>query len=335
MKEIMELSAFLLMIPFCMGESVLLLLYGDFWNRKRTLREGYLIGGIVCIGLAEITHLISGYFGWSFSDCAKTMWHVWLASTIVMLLCGGISLLLRSLFGKTMKKMVSSEKEIFTSADFIVSVLLCLMLILLAGKMFFFSDYSFYSDATIETTVSFLQTDSMFSVNPFTGFVNEAELPSRFRLLCLPTIYATLSKVCHMEPYTLLLSVLPKGVLVCSLLAFSLVGRSLWPEKRFKRICFLIVICVLLFVTDTWIGQPGYMMFHQGYTAGAIRVLILLPLTLYFLLEKRFASALLPIACEGCICWTFFGTGWCFALMLVWMIVWGAGKLTGRNGGDL
>jgi len=335
MKEIMELSAFLLIIPFFLGVSVLLILYGDFWRKSRTFREGYLIGGIVCIGLAEVTHLISGYSGWSFSRCANMLGKVWIYATLGMLVAGGASLFLRRVLSKKKGNRDKAQVELFTSADFIACVLLAVMLAVVICRVLFSTDVSFYADNTMETAAAFLQTDKMFSVNPFTGNELQMELPSRFRILCLPTIYATLSKTFQIELTVLMLKVIPIWMVLCSVIAFSLLGKAFWPEKRFYRICFLLIVCILFFVTDSCMGQTGYLLFHQGFTAGALRVAVLLPMTLFYLLEKRFVCLWLPIACEGCVCWTFFGTGWCLAFVVVWAVVWMISGLLGRSGGDL
>lgn len=335
MKEIMELSAFLLIIPFFLGVSVLLLMYGDFWRKSRTLREGYLIGGIVCIGLAEMTHLISGYFGWSFSRCANTLGMVWMIGCLVFLALGGISFGLRKALGKLQAQNDKPEREIFSSAEFVVCVCLGIMLLLLAAFVFLRTDYSFYADATTETATALLQTDQFYTVNPFTGNELQMELPARYRMLCLPTIYASVAKLFGIEITTVMFRMIPVWLVMNAILAFSLVGKALWPEKRFYRLCFLLAVSILLFVTNSWVGQTGFMVFHQGFTPGALRVALLLPMTLYYLLAKKYVFVLLPIAAEGCICWTFFGTGWCFALVLIWVVAGVINRSLSRVGGDL
>ena len=95
MKNTILLSSFLLIYPLALGTSFLYAIYGFFWKKKLTVADGYLAGGIISIGLAEISHLISGYLGWSFSACIRLLSVLFVVAAALLVFMAIMSWLIR------------------------------------------------------------------------------------------------------------------------------------------------------------------------------------------------------------------------------------------------
>lgn len=337
MKNTILLSSFLLMYPLVLGTTFLYAIYGFFRKRKLNVADGYLTGGIISIGLAEISHLISGYLGWSFSDCVKLLSVLFVVATALLVLMAMVSWLVRvKIKGRTKRNQSEKGKKPYlTSAEYVLFLLWTLLFAGCATRILLSGDFSLYKDLTPELTSTFLSTDRLFAVNPSTGAEYLAGVPSRFRLLCLPTLYGALCSWFQIEVSVLSFRIMPIVVLAIACVAYYTLALAFWPDSRLHRIVFQTVILVLFMVSDTCEGQAGFLIFHQGFSPQTIRIAVLLPFSLSLLLRKRYELLLLPVLAEACLVWTGYGVGWCFLTAALWIIAECIGKvLAGRKGGE-
>ena len=335
MKNAILLSSFLLIYPLALGTIFLYAIYGFFGKKKLSVADGYLAGGIISIGLAEISHVISGYLGWSFSACVRLLSALFVVTTALLMFMALISRLLWIKGRGRIQKDRQEKSHYLTSAEYILFLLWALLFAGCVMRLLFNSDFSLYKDLTPELVSTFLSTDQLFVVNPTTGAEYLAGVPSRFRLLCLPTLYGALCSWFQIEVSVLCFRIIPVAFLAIACVAYYTLAFALWPDSRLRRIAFQIVILVLFLVSDTCEGQVGFLLFHQGFSPQTIRIAVLLPFTLSLLLRKRYELLLLPVLAEACLVWTGFGVGWCFLTAALWIALESIGKvLTGRKGGE-
>lgn len=337
MKNTILLSSFLLIYPLALGTSFLYAIYGFFWKKKLTVADGYLAGGIISIGLAEISHLISGYLGWSFSACIRLLSVLFVVAAALLVFMAIMSWLIRvKIKGRNRKNQREKERrQYLTSAEYIVSLLWTLLFVACVARILVNSDFSLYKDLTPELTSTFLSTDRLFTVNPTTGGEYLVGAPSRFRILCLPTLYGALCSWFQIEVSVLSFRIMPVVILGVACVAYYTLARAFWPDSRLHRMVFQIVILVLFLVSDTCEGQAGFLLFHQGFSPQTIRIAVLLPFSLSLLQRKRYELLLLPVLAETCLVWTGYGVGWCFLTTALWIAVKAFSKIfAGKKGGE-
>lgn len=290
---------------------------------KKGLSGDYLIAGeIVIIGLAAAAHLAAVFFGWSFSRCALLFG---------VLLCaglaggGGIWLFHRIRSGKpffrgengaaVLRVRFGSRTEGWLYAVFALMFLSQLIFICMGD-----TDCR-EGDMTVETVGSFLASDALYQVNPMTGRPYTQGIPSRLKILCLPTLYACLSGLTGMSPMTVVWKVIPVITLVSSYTAFALLSVSLFPKTEGeaygeKRSCFMTIVSLLMWVGAYQSGMDGFQLLCGGWMGVTIRNLVLLPWLLSLCLRRKWVFAALCIPAEACIVWTLYGCGVCLPFLL-------------------
>ncbi len=274
------------------------------------------------IGLAAAAHLAATVFGWSFGRCAMVF--AGLAGA-VLAGCGAGLLVYR----------MRSEKRFFRREDGTSVRQACFEspaegwmyavfgVMVLSQFVFICTGDTNYrqGDMTVETVGSFLATDALYQVNPMTGLPYTQGIPSRLKILCLPTLYASLSKLTGLSPMTVVWKVIPAVTLVSSYTAFTLLSFSLFPKTeegtyRKKRACFMTIVSLLIWVGAYQAGMDGFQLLCGGWMGVTIRNLVFLPWLLSLCLRKRWLLAALCIPAEACIVWTLYGCGVCMPFLL-------------------
>lgn len=273
--------------------------------------DALLTGGVILTGLAVTAHAAAVFTGQSFSRCTV----IFLCVLGAALVLAAVSILFFVLSHKkqqdTGKASVFSEMKKMDSGE---RVLIILFGILAAMQLFYMIRYAgvyVEGDMTLETVGSFLQTDGIYQVDPMTGQAYTVGMPDRLKILCLPTLYGFLCRLSGLAPGTVVTAAVPIWVFVSSYAAFFCVGRSLFPESRKKRVCFLIIICILMWVGCSFHSLDGFGLLYCGYRGLTIRNLVLIPYLVSLCLRKKRGMALICIAAEACIVWTFYGMGVC------------------------
>lgn len=176
-------------------------------------------------------------------------------------------------------------------------------------------------DMTVETVGSFLATDALYQVNPMTGLPYTQGIPSRLKILCLPALYASLSKLTGLSPIIVIWKVIPAVTLVSSYTAFALLSFSLFPKGegdsgRKKRACFMTILSLLMWAGAYQPGMDGFQLLCGGWMGVTIRNLVFLPWLLSLCLRKKWLLAALCVPAEACIVWTLYGCGVCLPFLL-------------------
>lgn len=290
---------------------------------KKGLFGDFLIAGeIVVIGLAEAAHLAAIVLGWNFSRCAMVF-----GMCVCVVLAGGAAGILvyrlrsgkrffRRREGESARRVhFESAAEGWMYAVFALSFLSQFVFICMGD-----TNYR-EGDLTVETVGSFLATDALYQVNPMTGLPYTQGIPSRLKILCLPTLYASLSRLTGLSPVTIVWKVIPVVTLVSCYTAFALLSVSLFPKTeenayREKRACFMTIVSLLMWVGAYQGGMDGFQLLCGGWMGVTIRNLVFLPWLLSLCLRRKWLLAALCIPAEVCIVWTLYGCGVCLPFLL-------------------
>lgn len=325
------------LVPCLIGMGALRVLYRGQALQEMTLADGMLTGGMICIGLAEAAHLGAVVLGWSFSRCVLLFGAAAAAVTLFAIGVLLLGLLLDRKKDRTAKSIRANrnEKRVALSDVLPMGIFALLALwqlvMILRGQAVFVD-----GDLTLETVVSFIESNALYEMNPMTGRPYALGIPSRLKILCLPSLYGALCSMFALEPATLVIKMIPVLVLVGSYLAYYTLAKYFFPEDAWKRGVFLALAALLIGAGDYLYGMDGFGLLHSGFRGVTIRGAVLLPYLVGLLLRRKYKIVLLCIVVEACIVWTFYGMGACVAVtagMLVSGWVYGC-RMGRRNGAD-
>ena len=166
----------------------------------------------------------------------------------------------------------------------------------------------------VETVESFLVSDGIYQVNPMTGMPYAEGMPLRLKILCLPTLYGSLCRWTGLEPGLMVQRIVPMAVLLGSYGAFSLLGRTLFPQEGRMRALFLLLVSALMWAGAYAYGMEGFDLLCSGWRGVSIRGGVLLPWTASLCLRRKWPGVCLCVLAEACTVWTFYGCGACLAM---------------------
>lgn len=294
-------------------------------GKDNTVWDFLLAGGILIIGLAETAHLAAVFLHWSFTRCAMLFGGLILVAATAIILG---YLLIKKHFPKA--SIEESGKKGYGAAEIVLCVVLAVMV--LSQIFFVLGDGNQYrrGDMTVETVESFLVTDGVYQVNPMTGMPYTEGLPSRLKILCLPTLYGSLCKITSLSPKVVVCKIAPVLTLLGCYAAFASLGNCLFAGKsnRLKRLCFLTAVSLLLWAGAYRYGMDGFNLLCCGWQGVTVRNGVLVPWLFSLCLRKKWLSAILCILAEACMVWTLYGLGVCLFVgigMFVVTAAWNRG----------
>ena len=278
------------------------------------LIRGYLI----IIGLTEVAHLAGCLLGWSFLAVTDLLLAEIVVAVLALILFGLIArkkaIAVSAIVGKT-----TPEKSKMGGRQQILAVVLALfillqVLLILTGERVWTD-----GDMTPETVNTFLKENGIYTVDPLTGEPYTQGMSFRLKLLCLPTLYGTISRWSGMAPENVVYRLIPCLTLCMGYLAYGRLGTVLFDNNREKRNIFLIVVGILFCVGTYMPGVDGFDIFYGGFRGVTIRAVVLLPYLLACLLERKYLGAVLCILAEACMVWTLYGAGVCLLVTAAWV----------------
>ena len=322
----------ILLLPWLLGRGVLLILYGKGRWREFSFWDNIITGVIIVVGVSESSHLCTLFLNRSFSFYLVLFG----ALTGAVLVAAAVLLLLgHTKGGMAKEKAVSQWKTSSEGTRPGDNVLLYMIPGLLFGtQMAYILLGSPYlgGDMTVETVFSFLQTDSIYQVNPMTGGLYVGGMPLRLKILCLPSLYGGISRIFSLDPQVVVWWVMPCVTLACCYGAFSCVGRCLFPENIKKRCCFETLLGLLLWAGNYVLGMDGFGVLNSGWRGIVIRNVVLIPWLISLCLRKRWKPVVLCVAAEACMTWTFYGAGACLLIAVGLAVLDRAGqKVIGKG----
>lgn len=175
-------------------------------------------------------------------------------------------------------------------------------------------------DQTLETVVSFINTDYVYSVDPLTGLPYLNGYPFRLSLQCLPFLYSLICKFFALEPIRVVWNIMPAFWLVCGYLSIIRISNSLFKKMSLKLL-MLIFFEFLLWCSNVAYGATGFNVFHVGYSAMTVLELLLIYWTFDMLISQNIPVAILAIIVEPMVASTKFGIGACFFITILYLII--------------
>lgn len=313
----------MLPVSFLLGKAALRLLYGQQRSKQLHGADAVITGWMILIGLAEMAHLGMVAAGRSFCVCTK----FWGAATAVLTVAALVFLLIK---GKS-KSQSHNAQEKYTSLMIALALLMILQILLQA----FVRPVYLNGDMTVETVNSILTTDTIYQVNPLTGQAYSLGVPSRIQILGLPSFYAMLCRIFHMEAANLVWTWVPVLTWILSFMAYYSVAKALFPKEKKKQQMFLLLAVVLLSVTGYLYGMEEFGLQYAGYRGTTLRLAILLPYTVSLLLRRKYRVLPLCILAEACMVWTLYGMGYCLLLTAVMLLIYYiSGRKKGQKSGE-
>lgn len=283
-------------------------------------------GELILTGLAATAHLAAVFTGQSFSRCLVLF--LTLLGTAISLQAALWLVFLIKEKGRAYAFRRNWEKAPDRVEKILAGIFLALAAAQLIHLLWNAGVYT-QADMTVETVGSFLATDSVYGVNPMTGQAYTAGIPTRLKILCLPTLYGFFCRLSGLEPDTVVTAAVPVWIFVSSYAAFFCVGKSLFPESRKKRGCFMIAVVILMWAGSLLYSMDGFSLLYCGYRGTSIRNLVLLPYLISLCIRKQWKPAVLCILAEACIVWTFYGMGAC-VLAIAGLFLAERGRRNGR-----
>lgn len=262
-------------------------------------------GCLIIIGLTEVAHLAGCLLGWSF-----------LAVTELLLAEIAVAVLGLSLSG-----LIAHKKAIAVSAIAGKTVAAALGFLILLQVLWILTGERVWTDGdmTLETVNTFLKENSIYTVDPLTGEPYTQGMSFRLKLLCLPTLYGTISRWSGMAPETVVYRLIPCLTLCMGYLAYGRLGAVLFDHNREKCNIFLIIVGILFCAGTYMPGVDGFDIFYGGFRGVTIRAAVLLPYLFSCLFERKYLGAVLCILAEACMVWTLYGAGVCLLVTVAWV----------------
>lgn len=301
----------LVTVPVFVGRAVLRLCYRK--EQFPEVWESYIVGTFSCILLGEALHLCTLFLHWPF--CRFALWYG-IVLTAAFVLSAGAAVWEAAGKRKKRTNRVGKNRPGRNKPD--VRMLVLAFIVIL--QCFFFivmhmPDNRF--DITAETVSTMLETDTVYQLNPMTGRAYEVGMPMRIKILALPSIYAAVCKWFHLEPQTVVYSLIPMFVLVLSYFTFFGWARFLYPALEKKQHRFMLFAALLLQFGNYAAVTLGYGLFHMGYRGEILCAGVLYPYLLLLCLRRRKLPLLICLAAEIGMVWTWYGLGGGLFLCLV------------------
>lgn len=287
-----------------------------------------LIGGsLIIIGLTEVAHLAGCLLGWSF----LTVTDLLLAEVGIFLLA---AILLFVLCGRRRKKAeagkgnaivdpghiagIADTKTTRMLTGVLVFLILLQILGILSGERMWLD-----GDMTVETVNTFLGENAVYTVDPLTGATYSQGMSFRLKMLCLPTLYGTISRFTGMAPVDVVYRLIPCITLLLSYVAYGSLGGVLFPKNSAKRRTFLLIVGILFSTGAYMPGVDGFDVFYGGFRGVTIRAAVLIPYLFACLLKRKYVGVVFCILAEACMVWTLYSAGVCLLITVAWLALQG------------
>ena len=292
-------------LPLLLGTGAWVLINHKNIDKQISLWEAYLYGVIGCLGSFEIAHLSGVFGGLMLSECGK-----------VALLCMGAAGILSVItwavkYGVRKRTVVKMHGETLIPGVVFFLLLGAQIYYVLTEPLLFTA-----GDIMQETVYSFLSENKIYGVSPLTGSIYGGA-PLRYKILCLPTVYALLSKWTGISPEAILDQLIPVLMIFSTYMAYYLLSGSLFGEKADeaeKRLWFMVIVAAIFFLCEKNVYVEGYGILHASHLGTTMRNCVLVPLVSYASLKRKWMLVLGCILAEACICWTFWGMGVCMVV---------------------
>lgn len=219
-----------------------------------------------------------------------------------------------------MKRSIGKKETAYTRYSHLITLLFVLVLLQAVWNILLHEPYR-GNDITMETVQTIMREGYNYTSNPLTGMPDTAGAPTRWKILVLPFVYATICDVTGIAPATVVFELVPMVVLLVSYLIYLELAKVIFAESPYKQCVFMLSLVIARWFGDYLAGTESALVLHSGYEGDAIRVAILLPLALLGAIKNQWWLVVLCMLAEVAIVWTFYGLGYVFLLAVVMAFV--------------
>ena len=318
MAKTVLLILFLIIVSFFSGRT-LMLFSALFSKKKADVFSSFCAGSLVILCVSFVSHLLTIMRSGLLADEKKLAGIIMVA---VMTVSYFAFVVLTVILGKAKEDKKKEKRKIGASSK-TATFLAAAAVLTGVGLVMFGLRVNTTGDETLETVRTFLKGNVMYTLDPLTGSPYAEGVPMRYKILCLPGLYAVMSNAFGTAPDALLFNIMPAFWFVSGLCAMFSLSKSLFSGKEdeaFKRSVFMLSAILFVFASDLSSYAQGFAVLSQMWTGTAIRIWVLIPFMLYLLFEKKYIFALLPVLCEAFICRTQYGIGFCACIYVMFIL---------------
>lgn len=292
----MFLLIFVLMIfPVLLGNSILW-----FSRINSSVKAGYVYGWLILLALFECIVVFEVFFGRSLTELS------YIYSGTVSIIAGVSCAMYCCKNRKNLKKVKENYglKSVQWNIYGIVAIILLIM-------QLFFTFFCMHLDADdayyVGTANSSLSTDTLFVVEPDTGFPSSS-LPLRYAFSALMIFWAYLSKITGIHPLIITHSIIPIIFISISYILWWEVGKYLFRDYEKRWIFFLFINVLNIFGNTSVYTQASFLLFRIWQGKALLPNVIMPAVMLTFLgiysypTERRRWFLILVILIGACCC---------------------------------
>ncbi len=225
-----------------------------------------------------------------------------------------------------MKREKGKKETAYTRYSHLITLIVLLILFQAIWHILLHEPYR-GADITMETVQTIMREGYNYTSNPLTGMPDTAGAPTRWRILILPYVYAYFAEFTGISPATLVYELVPIFVLFVSYLIYGEISKVIYPESPFKQCMFMLFVVLARWFGNYMAGTESALLLQSGYEGDAIRVAILMPLTLWACMKNKWWIVLLCMVAEVAIVWTLYGLGYVFLIAVVMLVIKGILKI--------
>jgi hypothetical protein len=299
----------MVLVPYICGRGFIKILKRAPGAGEYTHTDYLLTGVLISVGLTEAAHLF-GVFGHRSVHEAMIVFYIEFAVAVLLSILLIVTEYLSAKKTKTGRPDIyrytdstSDKKDIYSAFLMVVIFLICFIVTQVNDNIYL------EGDMTVETVNTFIGTDSFYTVNPLTGSAYTLGVPSRLKLLCLPSLFTFISETFHFSPVQVVWRIAPAFVMICCIAAYYNLSVALFKNDSVKKNIFMILVGVVLLIGNYMYGMDGFMALNSGFRGVALRNLVLIPYTISLVLRKKRLAVILCIIAEACVVWTLYGAG--------------------------
>ena len=220
-----------------------------------------------------------------------------------------------SFFKSQVNNVKSNKTSVFIFICFIIMVIFQIILHYYLCKPYI------AGDITGETVTTFIRSNEFHTINPLTGLPYTEGIPNRLKILCIPSLYAFISSITGISPYTLCYRLAPTFIVPVAYLVYYLYAEYLFGKDTLKKTSFMLIISFVLFFGFIGTITETRFLMTQAWSPEAIRNTIILPFIIISLFKKKWWDVAICILAEAVLCWTLYGLGYGIVLTIAYFIV--------------
>jgi len=298
-------------IPYIYGRGFFSILCKNPKNQGYTDTDFLLTGVLISIGMTEAVHLCGVYGGISVNRSIQILGALFLLTAVLFLAVCIVRNIKNTSVGRQTDR---AHTAIYTG--FFATVIFMIEFIMIQVN----DNVYLEGDMILETVNTFIGTDAFYSVNPLTGAAYTQGIPSRIKILCLPSLYSFFVKTFHINSAVVVWRGVPAMVFVYAVAAYRKLADTIFLKEEKKRNLFMLIVAVIFLTGDYMYGVDGFLLLESGFRGVAVRGMVLIPYMISLILRKKRIPAILCIIAEACITWTFYGAGACLLVAAGLMI---------------